>query len=250
MTQMITKAPHHRIILAMDVSEVERAEEIARDVTGLVGATKIGLEAMSVDIGHKMADTVIEAGGQVFWDEKWKDIPNTVKGAAKGLLKRHPSGIWAFNVHADGGIPMMMEAVANRGDALVLAVTLLTSLDEEECQIIHGASVKATVLKRAREAKLAGVQGIICSPQEVAMLRSHQELDGLIYVTPAIRPEWAVPADQRRPTTPKNAILAGADFIVVGRPITSPPDGRTRQDAAREITQEIEEALAETSQAA
>ncbi len=235
--------PKDRIILAMDVSHLGLADEIARDVAGLVGPMKIGLEAISADIAHEMADVISAAGGQVFWDGKWKDIPNTVAGAAKGLLKRHPSGIWAFNAHATGGIPMMEAAVANRGDSLVLAVTLLTSLGEEEAQRIHRASVKDVVFQGAWDAKAAGVQGLICSPQEAEMLRSYSGFDDLVIVTPAIRPDWSVPADQKRPTTPKQAILAGADFLVVGRPITDPPDGRSRCEAAQAIAQEIEEAL-------
>jgi orotidine-5'-phosphate decarboxylase len=237
--------PEERIILAMDVSELTLADEIAHDIADLVGPMKIGLEAISADIAHKMADVVDAAGGRTFWDGKWGDIPNTVAGAAKGLLKRHPFGIWAFNAHATGGIPMMGAAVANRGDSLVLAVTLLTSLGEEEAQRIYRAPVEEVVLQGALDAKDAGVQGLICSPQEAEMLRSHPELDGLIIVTPAIRPDWSVPADQKRPTTPRKAILAGADFLVVGRAITDPPEGYTRRSAAEAIVQEVREAIAE-----
>lgn len=237
--------PEERVILAMDVSDLKLADEIAHDVAGLVGPMKIGLEAISAGIGHEIADRIVTAGGEFFWDGKWKDIPNTVAGAAKGLLKRHPSGIWSFNVHATGGIPMMEAAVANRGDSLVLAVTLLTSLGEEEAQRIHHASVNEVVLQGASDAKAAGVQGFICSPREAEMLRSRSEFNDLLIVTPAIRPDWAVAADQKRPTTPRQAILAGANFLVVGRPITDPPGGRSQREAAELIAKEVEEALTE-----
>ena len=245
-----TKSPNDRIILAMDVSDLDLAREIIHDVGDLVGPMKIGLEAISAGIGHELADVIVTAGGQTFYDGKFKDIPHTVAGAAKGLLKRHPSGIWAFNVHATGGIPMMEAAVANRGESLVLAVTLLTSLGEDEARRIHGASVEEVVLQGALDAKAAGVQGLICSPQELKMLRTHLELDGLVYVTPAIRPDWSVPADQKRPTTPRVAILGGADFLVVGRAITDPPEGYTRRSAAEAIVEEVREALAEREAAA
>jgi orotidine-5'-phosphate decarboxylase len=242
-----------RVIVALDVADISKAEEIIADLQGLTGPYKIGLEAISAGIAHELADLVIQAGGQVFWDGKWLDIPNTVAGATKGLLKRHPTGIWAFNVHASGGSEMMLSAVQNRGSSLVLAVTVLTSLNDADSIRLHGYRVVDTVLMLTGEATDALVQGIICSPQEVTAIAANlstaiKESNGLpqlLLVTPAIRTEWAVPQDQKRPTTPKQAILNGSHYIVVGRPITNPPEGWTRRSAAEAIIGEIEQALEE-----
>lgn len=233
-----------RIILALDTSKMSEAEKIMSDLSQYVGPVKIGLEAINAFIARGLAEMVMKKGGLVFWDGKLKDIPNTVSGASKALVESLP-GLWAFNVHADGGVDMMRAAVQSCGSSLVLAVTALTSLDEEDVQDLHGCSVKAKVLRDARNAYVSGVSGLICSPQEAQMLRKRSELGGLLLVTPGIRPDWAVPQDQKRPTTPKQAIMNGADFIVVGRPITEPPGGRSRIEAAELIAQEIEEAFEE-----
>lgn len=234
-----------RLIVALDVSHIGAAEAIIGDLVGLTGPFKIGLEAINAGIGHQLAEMVTSAGGKVFWDGKFKDIPHTVEGAVKGLLKRIPSGIWAFNLYADGGKAMMEAAVKNRGDSMVLAVTVLTSLDDDDSLRIYRANVFETVNNLAKLASEAGVHGLISSPREAAELRSNPNLSRLQLITPAIRPDWAVPADQKRPTTPKQAVQNGADYIVVGRPITDPPkeSGHTRRTAAEAILEEMETAL-------
>jgi len=235
-------SPRERIIIALDVGEVVQAETILSQAEAVVGKNKIGLEAISAGIGHALGDRVIEGGGSVFWDGKWKDIPNTVAGATKSLIKRLPR-VWAFNVHASGGREMMEAAVQNKGDSKVLAVTVLTSLDDEKSHHLYGRDVKSAVLQMAYDAKDAGVDGIICSPQEVEMLRSKEDLANLLFVTPAIRPIWSVPNDQARPTTPRDAIFAGSTHLVIGRPITNPPGGRSIGEAVGLVVAEVGEAL-------
>ncbi len=236
-----------RLIVALDVNEVGQGYDIIEDLEGLTGPFKIGLEAISANIGHTLADSIIGGGEEVFWDGKWLDIPNTVAGAAKGLLTDQPDGIWGFNVHASGGLKMMEAAVANRGESLVLAVTVLTSLNEDDALRLYHRTVWEVVKEWATEAEHSGVQGLICSPQEARRLKIL--FPKMFLVIPGIRPDWAVPQDQARPTTPKQAILNGSDFIVVGRPITNPPEGWTRRSAAEAILEEIEDGVQERERA-
>lgn len=246
---MSTLKARERIILALDTNSPRRAAEIIDQTQGLVGPIKIGLEAISAGIANELTQMVLSVGGKVFHDGKWHDIPNTVAGTIKGLLQVWPEGIWAANVHASGGREMMAAAVENRGQTNIWAVTLLTSLNEEDAVRLYKDSVDEVVLRLALEAKAAGVQGLISSPRELKVLAAEPELSGLDKTTPAIRPLWSVPQDQKRPTTPKDAILGGATNIVVGRPITDPPDGRSMREACQAIEAEIEEALQEMAAA-
>jgi orotidine-5'-phosphate decarboxylase len=239
----VTIEAKDRLIVALDVNDVTQAWEIVEDLHGMTGPFKIGLEAISAGIAHTLVYDIAETGGRVFWDGKFLDIPNTVGGAAKGLLKHHPTGIWAFNVHASGGQKMMEAAVENAGESMVLAVTLLTSFNEEDAKRLFDQQVSEIVKRWALEAAVADVHGLICSPQEVKLLKNL--LPEPTLVTPGIRPDWAVPQDQARPTTPKQAILNGSDYIVVGRPITNPPEGWTRRSATEAILEEIEAGLRE-----
>ncbi|KKR08140.1 MAG: Orotidine 5'-phosphate decarboxylase [Parcubacteria group bacterium GW2011_GWC2_39_14] len=177
---------------------------------------------------------------QVMADLKLCDIPETMRTDAQILADYNPSIV---TVMANAGIEGMMAVrEALRPETLVFAVTVLTSLDEDECQSIFGCSTKAGVLRFARMAKLAGLNGIICSGQEAKLIRSRKELDGLLLGTPAIRPEWSLVAgdDQKRPMTPHLAIEAGARFCIVGRPITKADDPRA---AAEKTIAEIATAI-------
>lgn len=176
-------------------------------------------------------------------------------------------GVKMFNVHASAGMVAMIEAKKNAGYTpypqhpelrgvddlvdhgdwqrpLVLAVTVLTSLEENNAHLIFGAPTKAKVLQFARDAKIAGCDGIVCSPQELEFLDNHSELSGLFRVVPGIRPKWSVVGDQKRIMTPADAIKAGADYLVIGRPITDPPkEVGTPVDAVKRIIEEIESVL-------
>ncbi len=230
-----------RIIVALDVDSLEKAKPLVESLVPHVGCFKVGLELLTAAGGPIAVEVVQSLGGQVFYDGKFDDIPNTVAGAAKAVAGLK---VGMFNVHASAGIEAMMAAVANKGRSLVLAVTVLTSLEENNAYLIFGGPSKAKVLQLARDAKFAGCDGVICSPQELELLGKQKELEGLLRVTPGVRPEWAVARDQKRIMTPTEAIKAGADYLVIGRPITKPLEEiGTPVDAAKKIAEEIAAAL-------
>lgn len=235
------KSPKDRIILPLDVSSLEEAAAHASNLANYVGPMKIGLELL---MGQGLAASVNmmhAAGATVFADAKLHDIPNTVAAAAKNIADLN---VAMFNVHASGGCNMMKAAVANKGKSLLLAVTVLTSLTNEDCRRIYGMEVSEKVLQFALDAREAGVDGIICSPQDLGALRDRSELSNMLFVTPGVRPEWAMANDQKRIMTPAEAIRAGADYLVIGRPILKPPKAiGTPIDAAMRIADEIDQAL-------
>jgi orotidine-5'-phosphate decarboxylase len=146
-----------------------------------------------------------------------------------------------ITVHGQN-IAILRNAVKNCGDSKILAITVLTSIGEEECSLNLGGPVKAKVLQFARNAVLAGAHGIVCSARELIFLSNYPETHGLIKVTPAIRPEWYHDPkdDQARPTTIETAVLAGADYLVIGRPIITAP--RPKIALLRSMA-EVEEAI-------
>lgn len=233
--------PKDRIIVALDVSGLDKAESLVKELAPYVGCFKVGLQLLTSVGAPKVVEFLHNLGGKVFLDGKFDDIPNTVGEAA---VAASGLGVAMFNVHASAGIEAMMAAVQNKGSSQVLAVTVLTSLEENNAYLIFGAPSKAKVLQLARDAKIAGVDGIICSPQELELLGKQKELAGLLKVTPGVRPEWAAAGDQKRIMTPGDAIAAGATALVIGRPITKPPqEVGTPADAAKRIAAEIAEAL-------
>lgn len=232
-----------RIIVALDVDSLDKAKALVESLAPHVGCFKVGLELLTAVGAPKVVEFVHSLGGQVFYDGKFDDIPNTIGGAVKAVAGMN---VRMLNVHASAGIEAMMTAVANQGQSLVLAVTVLTSLEENNAHLIFGGPSKAKVLQFARDAKIAGCNGIICSPQEIGLLGKQEELRGLLKVTPGVRPEWAAAGDQKRIMTPTEAIKAGADYLVIGRPITKPPaEIGTPINAAKKITREISLGLKE-----
>jgi orotidine-5'-phosphate decarboxylase len=230
-----------RIIVALDVDNLDKAKSLVESLAPHVGCFKVGLELLTAVGAPKVVGFVHSLGGQVFYDGKFDDIPNTVGGAAKAVAGLN---VKMFNIHASAGVETMIAAVANKGQSLVLAVTVLTSLEENNAHLIFGSPSKAKVLQLARDAKIAGCDGIICSPQELELIGKQKELGSMLKVTPGIRPEWAVAGDQKRITTPADAIKAGATSLVIGRPITKPPtEIGTPVDAAKKITEEIASVL-------
>lgn len=226
-----------RIIVALDVDSLDKALELVEKLHLYVGYFKVGLELLTNEGAPKVVQAIKEAGGKIFYDGKFKDIPNTVAGASKAVAKL---GVDMFNVHASGGVEMMKAAVDNKGESKVLAVTVLTSLSEEDAHSIYGAPSKGKVIEFARWAKIAGIDGLICSPQELQVLGKQKELDDLLRVTPGVRPDWAAKGDQKRVMTPGEAVKAGADYLVIGRPITKPPsDIGNSIAAAKMITEDI-----------
>ncbi|MFA5386070.1 MAG: orotidine-5'-phosphate decarboxylase [Candidatus Paceibacterota bacterium] len=230
-----------RIIVALDVDSLEKAKPLVKSLAPHVGCFKAGLELLMAAGAPKIVEFIHSLGGDVFLDGKFNDIPNTVGNSAKVVAGL---GVEAFNVHASAGIEAMMAAVANKGESIVLAVTVLTSLEENNVYLIFGAPSKAKVLQLARDAKIAGCDGIICSPQELEFLGKQKGIEGLMKVTPGVRPEWAAVGDQKRVMTPAEAIKAGANYLVIGRPITKPPaEIGTPIDAAKAIAKEIQDAF-------
>ncbi|MFZ2153770.1 MAG: orotidine-5'-phosphate decarboxylase [Candidatus Moraniibacteriota bacterium] len=230
-----------RIIVALDVNSLDKAKSLVEILAPHVGCFKIGLELITAIGAPQIVDFIHSLGGQVFYDGKFDDIPNTVGGATKAVAALK---VKMLNVHASAGIESMMAAVANKGDALVLAVTVLTSLEENNANLIFGGPSKAKVLQFARDAKLSGCDGIICSPQELELLGKQKELSGLLKITPGVRSAWAVTGDQKRIMTPAEAIKAGATALVIGRPITKPPaEIGSPVDAANKIAEEISTVL-------
>ncbi len=224
--------PKDRIILAMDVSSLHEARQLLEKVDGKLDRFKVGLEFITAEGSLRAVSIVHGNQGRVFYDGKFCDIPNTVGAASKNVAS---FGVEMFNVHASCGKKSIEAAVANRGKSLVLGVTVLTSIDEEECMSIFGDKPDVKVLQFARTLMEAGAHGIICSPKELLFLGKHSELDKMQKIVPGIRPDWAAVGDQKRVMTPAEAIKAGATALVIGRPITNPPEmiGGTKQAIAK-----------------
>lgn len=238
-----------RIIVALDVSSLDKALELVGQLKDHVGLFKVGLELLTNDGGPKVVKAIQKEGGKVFYDGKFKDIPNTVAGASRAVADLE---VYMFNVHASGGIEMMKAAVdvleKEKIDfgGMVLAVTVLTFLSEEDAQLIYGQPSKTKVVQFARYANIANIDGLICSPKELSVLAQYEEFKDLLKVIPGIRPKWAQKGDQKRVMTPGEAVLAGADYLVIGRPIRQPPkEIGNPVDAAKKIAEEIKQALEE-----
>jgi orotidine-5'-phosphate decarboxylase len=214
--------PQSPLIVALDTADAAQALAWRETCSPFAGAFKLGLEfflAHGPDGVHSMWDA------PVFLDLKLHDIPNTVAGAVRAVLPLQPR---MLTVHAAGGEAMIQAAVQAAASAparpLILAVTVLTSLDQAA---LHATGIDASpadqVLRLARMAVAAGADGVVCSPLEVTMLRQSLGPD-ITLVVPGIRPPGSAPTDQARTLGPREAIDAGADWIVVGRPITAAPD--------------------------
>jgi len=216
--------PRQRLIVALDVSSAAAAQKIVAAVGDSASCYKVGMQLYTGE-GPKIVRDLVTSGRRVFLDLKYHDIPNTVAAAvreAAGL------GVSMLTVHASGGGKMLRaatEAARNSNAALmVLAVTVLTSLDDNDLDKlgVHGR-VKDQVLRLAALALADGCHGVVASAQEASELRSELEGDFAI-VTPGIRPAGMEPGDQAKVVTPAEAIAAGASHIVVGRPITGAAD--------------------------
>jgi orotidine-5'-phosphate decarboxylase len=232
------EAARDRLILALDVGgEVSEALSWVDNLKEHVGMFKIGKEAFTA-FGPEIVKSVEAKGGKVFLDLKFHDIPNTVAGAARAATKL---GVSMFNVHALGGRKMMEEAVRSARAAaghlgfpmpMVLAVTVLTSLNDADMKDMgfHDLSARHVAVHLARLAKDAGLSGVVASAQEIDIIREACGGDFII-VAPGIRTGGEVPGDdQKRILTPEEAVRRGADFLVVGRPITGAVDPAAAAD--------------------
>lgn len=229
---MRPQSPADRLILALDVPSVAEARAIVAETEGVVGVYKVGLELIYAG-GVEFARDLATGGKRVFLDAKLHDIDNTVAGAVRSILAL---GATFLTLHAYP--KTMAAAVAARGDAPLglLAVTVLTAFDDADlAEAGYRGTVSETVAMRAAQAQAAGMNGIVCSPREVAALRALVGPD-ILLVTPGVRPAGSAAGDQKRVATPSEAIRAGADLVVVGRPIVAAAD---RRAAARAIVDEI-----------
>ena len=229
--------PSERIIVALDTTDAERAVSMAETLAGYVGGLKIGKEFFTAN-GPGAVGRISRFGLPLFLDLKFHDIPNTVAAAVRAALPLKPHMI---NVHASGGAAMLKAAVAAAAEAgedrpLVLGVTVLTSLGETDLGALGVRGlVRDQVLRLAHLAKDCGLDGVVCSAAEVVTLRG--ACGGRFkLVVPGIRPDWTTQDDHKRVLTPSDAVALGADYLVIGRPITGAEDPAA---AARRIVEEI-----------
>ncbi|MBL4748558.1 MAG: orotidine-5'-phosphate decarboxylase [Magnetovibrio sp.] len=232
--------PWQRIFVALDTTDIGHAVALADNLKGSVGGVKIGKEFFTAN-GPEGVHRITECGMPLFLDLKYHDIPNTVASAIRASLALKP---FMVNVHAGGGRRMMMAASKAANEAapnqrpIVLGVTVLTSMDREDlAEVGINDEPIEHVLRLAKLAKASGLGGVVCSAKEVSALRRAVGPDFKL-VVPGIRPAWASADDQRRVVTPKNAIDLGADYLVIGRPITRHKDPIA---AARLIAEELSE---------
>ncbi|HEX5508150.1 MAG TPA: orotidine-5'-phosphate decarboxylase [Pseudolabrys sp.] len=225
-----------RLIVALDLSSVQAAEAMVARLGDAVSFYKVGYQ-LAYAGGLPFAQKLIDTGKKVFLDLKLHDIGNTVQ---KGTESAAKMGVTFLTVH---GYPQTMKAavVGKRGSALkILAVTVLTSYDDSDLQNAgYGMKVGKLAAMRAKQARDIGVDGLICSPEEAAHLRKIVG-DQMALVTPGIRPAGSATGDQKRIMTPAKAIAAGADYLVVGRPIVEAADPKA---AAESVVAEIDDAV-------
>lgn len=255
MTQMATPVkPRDRVLVALDTPDAAKAAALSRALAGAVGGIKLGLEFFNAN-GPQGVRQVVRAGpdetprGQapaqqrLFLDLKFHDIPNTVAGAVRSVM---PLGPAILNVHAGGG-PAMMKAALDAANfeaeqlgvvrPMLIAVTVLTSLDDDDLAAVgqQGPS-RDQAVRLAALARKAGLDGVVCSSREIAAIRAECGPDFKLIV-PGIRPAGAALSDQKRVMTPSEALAEGADYLVIGRPITGADDPAA---AARAIAEELD----------
>lgn len=216
--------PARRIVVALDVSNEDELVQLVRTLRGAVGLFKVGKELFS-SLGPRAVQLVQEHGGQVFLDLKFHDIPNTVAGAVRACCRL---GVSMLTVHASGGAAMLEAAVGEARAAvsapLVVGVTVLTSLGDDDLDAIGlSGPAEQAVLRLGGLALQAGLDGLVASARELGALRSTYGKKPYL-VTPGIRPAGAESDDQQRVATPRRAVSNGADFLVIGRPITRAAD--------------------------
>ena len=219
-------APRERLIVALDLPSVEASEALVGRLGDAVSFYKIGYQ-LAYAGGLSYAQKLASSGKQVFLDLKLHDIGNTVAHGVKSVARL---GATFLTVHA---YPQTMQAAveAREGALRILGVTVLTSYDDDDLKAAgYATPVKALVASRAEKARALGVDGLVCSPEEAANARTIMGA-GMTLVTPGIRPADTEAGDQKRIMTPAAAIAAGADYLVVGRPIVAAPDPRAAAEA-------------------
>ncbi|MEN8722963.1 MAG: orotidine-5'-phosphate decarboxylase [Alphaproteobacteria bacterium] len=222
----MTTSAQNPILCAIDTPSINQARDLAVNIGPHVGGLKLGLEFFNAH-GPDGVANMAELGAPIFADLKFHDIPNTVAGAVRSIMRARP---FMLNVHTAGG-PAMMRAARDAMDelpendrALLIGVTVLTSMDETDLAAVgQRGSPQDQVLRLARLAKDCGLDGVVCSAHEIALLKDDLGADFKLIV-PGIRPKGSDVGDQKRIMTPDQAVSAGADYLVIGRPITAADD--------------------------
>lgn len=249
---MITKqkSARDRLVLALDVNTMEEAKKLVYELKDYVGVFKVGLQLFT-SVGPDIVKMIQAEGRDIFFDGKFHDIPNTVAKASANMVKH---GVNFFNIHITGGSKMISTCLKlSRETAkscgmpkpVVLGVTLLTSFGQKTLteELLINCNIDDYVTQLAKVAKESGLDGIIASATDVPKIKKECGEDFII-LCPAIRPTWSVVNDQIRVVTPRDAIKAGVDYLVVGRPITAAKD---RVSAAKLVIDEMEEAMEEVA---
>jgi orotidine-5'-phosphate decarboxylase len=244
LNEMDLNDPRNRIAVALDnmtsMLDVEKTVGLLADK---VGYFKVGFQLIHSLGGPQVVNVIKNNGGKIFYDCKLHYTHDTMKVSAENIANL---GVDIFNVHASATIRAMVAANEMSGNAIVAAVSVLTSISEEECHHVYGKSIISKVEEFANDIVEARLPAIICSPEEARMVKNNLKTSGLITITPAIRPLWAVPDDQNkdRIMTPTKAIKSGSDILVIGRPILQPPlEIGNPIEAVKRIIEEIEDAL-------
>lgn len=239
-----SKPAKDRIIVALDLPTAADALSIVNELKDSVGAFKVGLQLFTT-AGPDLVRRLVATGSKIFLDLKFHDIPNTV---AKASVEAARLGVWMFNVHASGGSEMLKQASHEVGEAcerealdrpLMIAVTVLTSSNNDTLNEIGVVNeTRDQVLNLAEITAKCGLDGVVASPHEIEPIRARIASKEFVIVTPGIRPASATKDDQKRVMTPAEAVFAGADHLVIGRPITSAAD---RLKAVEDIISDMEQ---------
>jgi orotidine-5'-phosphate decarboxylase len=232
-----------KIIVALDVETAQEAREIIAETSENAGAFKIGLQLFT-SAGASFVREVVNGGNKIFLDVKFHDIPNTV---AKASIEVARLGVWMFNIHALGGSEMMRQTVEEVSEICdkenlvkpqIIGVTVLTSSNQSTLDEIGiKRNVENQVVSLAQITAKCGLDGVVASPQEIEAIRANVQNNEFLIVTPGIRPDFATNDDQKRVMTPKQAVELGANYLVIGRPITKAKD---KLSVIQKIIEEIE----------
>lgn len=238
-----------RLVVALDVGSRNELVEAVRTLSPLVRVFKVGPRAILAFGLKDILEILSWHGAQAFVDLKFNDIPSTVAAAAAVLATCRD--VRYFTVHASAGRAAMEAAAKAAGEhQQVLAVTVLTSLDRSEAWDVFGDSLEHKVAEFAHQAFELGAAGMVCSAGDLNALRGCDFAKALLKVVPGVRPRWSATADQRRTSTPADAVRAGADVLVIGRPVLYPPRNMTPADAVEAVLSEIASALESTGEGA
>ena len=239
-----TVSAKEKLIVALDVDSADEALHLFGELRGEAGMFKVGSQLFTT-AGPDLVRRLVKEGARIFLDLKFHDIPNTVSAAAREAVRL---GVTLFNVHAAGGTEMMRrsaEATAEEAARLgvkkpsLIAVTVLTSMDADSLNEtgVTASNVEEQVRRLARLADGSGLDGVVASPHEIVPVREAVGRAGFLVVTPGVSPTAAAYEDQKRVTSPSEAVRRGADFIVVGRAVLNSPDPAA---AARAVVREME----------